>query len=439
MFLQLLLFVFPFLHSFTNERLIPDKNIFKISKMWHQYVQAVVQTKTSRLFQGGEHKYNAGLADILFQFPVSLSVFMRYSKKRTGSFFDNPKIYVEPNFVYKFYHTKLGCLQQNNLSWAVVATRASGLFVKRSAFIPFDINGFKRMTISQKWQFTVNSQLSINITFHHINFYEHSIDCQCGRVEVFDTTHISSSKFQYCGEHSWFYLFTNFRVFDIHLIHYADFAGGFSLGLNKFQVKGFYSVMDTNMIISLTPTTELLRKYIVEFLHIPSKDIHEYTFHIKTHMTCFLQIVVQNVSSVCCVLDGPGMLSKQVSPKNNMFTLSSFQAIMKQRTRHPISALSLSFQYVSLPLLTTVNISVQNEIINITTTDVCFESPCIISLQTTNRENMNISLLKLDYDTSNVEPACTFGGFVHLGQVGSDSLCAPFDPQNLCFPTAGGE
>ena len=260
-----------------------------------------------------------------------------------------------------------------------------------------------RKVEEDKIMFVLDEKLCLNLTFHHIHFgFRHLHTCSVGEVRLI--IHSKNKQvFRYCGIHSNMINYPQNRKVSIFFPTITERRK--ILGI--YNVTAFYSVIDTNRIVTLQQY-RLLWKNLLWNLYLVPKDIRVMKFALRTekYQHFILKFTIDS-ELIVELFDGPGTHSANIFKKNNESHITStFQSIIYMwipATKKLNVECGFQFlsQFSSIKMNIQLNDSLQHIISHVFTK---YEVLKIISYY-----NVNLTIINLTYTGFN-DPLCTFAG-----------------------------
>ncbi len=280
------------------------------------------------------------------------------------------------------------------------------------------------------WQFHLDSTLSLNISFQHIDMLFKPMYCQFDNIQIspLDMKH----KFIVCHKQSAFNLYPPGNRISVTQTH--------------FLVHVLFAVVDFCVV-----TTHFLP------LALQAQDAG--TFQIKSikqkpinhQVFTFLMQVSKKLGLVLCTeqceegtyfaYDGPGVLSPRVLLSHGQYTMSSFQCVYQQVLAMSKKTTKCNVTYSSrqlpaqwkLPVTTTTNMS------HFSLRHMCNNSPCFGLVNTTQQITLNLTILHLVLKSSETL-SCQYGA-LHIEGIPDkyqvNTICknhsALFSPSNSFY------
>ena len=374
--------------------MLSKEEVYKYSvKKWHHYIRSFIHTT---ILSEIKHKlFNTKI--VLFKAWTISGLFIIYSKQK-----------LEPTSIQRNIH------------------RASGnIFLKTKpgkSLNTLKCFGFRCL---YTWQLNPNSNLSLVLNFHQLQYSTSAIDCVYGNFSISlinDSKHgISKNKeiFYICGSCSSFTVYP--RSMGLLLLKLY-------VGIEvKYHLNVSFEVMDTMYITSY-------QLNYTSTLHTSLINVNDnyllYIFRIQVKKNMYIEIKPDK-SFTLIVFDGPGFESNVLKKALTTYKTTTFQCILQLLKT---SLLTGFLNHTSQTLGISEHIKVIDSISLMLPHNSKHEVPFALTVDASHSSYINVSLLFMKYKSQFLTSSdCSFGGiciFKELNGVSNDyeCVCTNYEP-----------
>ena len=271
------------------------------------------------------------------------------------------------------------------------------------------------------WSFSLDKNISSNITFKTIYFASSSEDCFGGNLAVYNSRS-KQEAFIYL-HHSTFSLYPKFNNINIDI----------SVAESVFIIlNATYSVLDIDLIIN-NPTVQhsesvkLLSNNLIRSEHLLSTYLIR-VFRINSISPKYLNLQKHTI----VVYDGPGFLSSIIKSDSGFYQTSTFQCIVQTVVQWDENNI-IDFNYASHQLQNSQKITIPNKTFVTIPIYNCTLNVCVLFLNTRSDNKVNVTIINVTYVGVDFNrPNCYYGGLVtgeHFNgkYMESSAVCQPLD------------
>ncbi len=269
-------------------------------------------------------------------------------------------------------------------------------------------------SLKSVWQFYLDSALSLNISFQHIDFLLKPKYCQDDNLSIYPLN--MKHKFIVCHKQSAFNLYLSGNRISIVLTSFRSVH-------SHFSVHVLFAVFDEGVLRTDILPQALKGQDVGAFLSLlmkyKSKMFEVLTFHVEVSKRLVLVLHTYHCAQGTYVAyDGPGVLSPRVLLSHGQYTMSSFQCVYQQVGIISTTGAKCKLSYKSrqLPAQWKLHVSTATNMSYFSLRSICRNSPCTGYLKTAQRITMNLTILHLVLKSSEAL-SCKYGA-LHIVGIG---------------------